>query len=108
MKKTTIRTSTRVPVSQILEEDVQISLAELCHACAVHAERIIDLVEQGVLEPVGVDSVHWIFSGESLIRARTAIRLEDELQVNAAGVALALELMQEIENLRARLHQWPG
>jgi len=88
----------------ILEEETQLSLHDLCCACAVHAERIIELVEEGVLEPLGVEIIEWRFSGSNLVRARTAIRLQQDLQINTAGVALALDLMDEIENLRQRLN----
>ena len=88
----------------ILEEETQLSLHDLCCACAVHAERIIELVEEGVLEPSGIDIVEWRFSGSNLVRARTAIRLQQDLHLNIAGVALALDLMDEIDNLRQRLN----
>ena len=42
----------------------------------------------------------WRFSGAQLRRARIALRLERDLGVNAAGVALALELLEELEQLR--------
>ncbi len=87
----------------ILEDETQLSLHDLCCACAVHAERIIELVEEGVIEPSGIEIIEWRFSGGSLVRARTAIRLQQDLEINTAGVALALDLMDEIQNLRQRL-----
>jgi len=36
-------------------------------------------------------------------RARLALRLERDLELNLAGVALALELMEELERLRREL-----
>ena len=36
-------------------------------------------------------------------RARLALRLERDLELNLAGVALALELMDELEYLRREL-----
>ena len=87
----------------ILEEENQLTLSDLCCACEVHAEQIIELVEEGILEPSGVEIVQWRFSGVSLVRARAAIHLQKDLAINPAGVALALDLMDEIENLRKRL-----
>ena len=37
-------------------------------------------------------------------RARTAIRLQRDLDINLAGAALVLELLDEIDTLRSRLH----
>ena len=92
----------------ILEEQTQLTLADLCRACAVHAERIIELVDVGVLEPQGREPARWIFTGASLHRARKALRLQRDLDIDLAGAALALELLDEIESLRARLRAMGG
>jgi chaperone modulatory protein CbpM len=87
----------------ILEEEAELTLPELCRACNVHAELIVELVEEGVLEPVGNEPSVWIFAGSSLKRTRAAVRLQTDLGVNAAGVALALQLLDELESLRTRI-----
>lgn len=89
----------------IVEEEIQLTLDDLCVACAVHAERIVELVEEGVLEPAVREPGSWRFGGSSLRRARVALRLQRDLEINLAGVALALELLDEIESLRARLRR---
>jgi len=92
----------------ILEEETRLSLRELCDACAVHVEFITELVDEGVIEPTGIDKSHWCFSGISLQRIRTAKRLQQDLGVNLAGVALALDLIEELQLLRTQLHKLPG
>ena len=92
----------------ILEEQTQLTLADLCRACAVHAERIVELVDVGVLEPLGREPSRWRFGGASLHRARRALRLQRDLDIDLAGAALALELLDEIESLRARLRAMGG
>lgn len=87
----------------ILEEDVQLSLGELSKACSVHAEFIMELVEEGIIEPVDPRTSHWIFTGSTLKRVRAVVNLQRDLGVNLAGVALVLDLIQEIERMRARL-----
>ena len=87
----------------ILEEQTQLTLADLCRACAVHAERIIQLVDFGVLEPQGREPSRWIFTGSSLQRARVALRLQRDLDIEIAGTALVLELLDEINTLKTRL-----
>ena len=89
----------------ILEEEIELTLADLCEACSIHAERVVELVEEGVLEPVGPNTTKWRFSGVSLRRARTALRLQHDLEVNLAGVALILDLMDEIASLKAQLNR---
>lgn len=92
----------------ILEEQTQFTLNDLCHACAVHAEQIIELVNIGVLEPQGSEPAQWIFAGESMHRARKALRLQHDLGIDLAGAALALELLEEIDTLRTRLRALGG
>ena len=87
----------------LLDEQAELSLQELCHACSSSTEWVIELVGEGVLEPIGREQAHWRFTGPSLPRARAAVRLRRDLDVNLAGVALALDLMEEIDTLRERL-----
>jgi chaperone modulatory protein CbpM len=87
----------------VLDEQTELSLSDLCHACSCHAEWVIELVEEGVLEPTGVNRQQWHFSTICLQRARTARRLQQDLGINLAGVALALDLLEEIESLRIHL-----
>ena len=87
----------------IVENNVEFSLGELSRACAVNAEWIITLVEEGVLEPVDISSRQWRFSGTCLRRIQVIQRLQRDLNVNLAGAALALQLLEEIDRLRTRL-----
>lgn len=93
---------------EIFEEEIELSLADLCRTCRLPAERVIELVDEGVVEPLGRESVHWRFRGASVRRVRCAQRLEQDLGVNVAGAALALDLLEELERLRARLHRLEG
>lgn len=87
----------------ILEEQTAITLAELCRACATPAETIVALVEEGILAPTGASPARWRFGGMHVRRARVALRLRRDLDLNLPGVALALQLLDEIETLRGRL-----
>jgi len=87
----------------ILEEQTELTLADVCRACAVRAEFIVELVDEGVLAPQGREPHRWRFSGVHLRRATVALRLQRDLGINLAGAALALQLLDEVEALRARL-----
>jgi chaperone modulatory protein CbpM len=54
------------------------------------------------------DTRHWRFDGVSLRRARTALRLNHDLELNAAGVALVLDLLERIDQLESRLRRAAG
>ena len=92
----------------LLDEEVELSCSDLCSACSISEQWIIELVEEGALEPVnlkktGFQQTQWVFSASILPRARTAARLKRDLSINVAGVALALDLLEEIETLETRL-----
>ena len=87
----------------LLDEHTELTLNDLCRACSSSAEWIIELVGEGVLEPIGYQQTQWRFTGVSLQKAQTAVRLQRDLGINIAGIALALELLDEIETLQARL-----
>lgn len=89
----------------VVEEEVQLTLVELCQACSAEEEHVLAWVFEGVLEPVGESPQDWRFSGESLRRARLALRLSRDLEINPPGVALALDLLDEIAVLRTRLQR---
>ena len=86
-----------------MEEDLEMTLAEICTACEISEAQVIELVEHGVVEPQGQRPAAWRFHGVSIRRIRRAQRLEKDLGVNTAGAALALDLLEELEELRIRL-----
>jgi chaperone modulatory protein CbpM len=92
--------------SEVLEEDIELSLADLCRICQLSAERVFQLVDEGLLEPDGSSPKQWRFQGHSVHRVRCVIRLERDLGVNLAGAALALELLEELQHLRVRLNRF--
>ena len=87
----------------IFEESTLLTVKDLSRMCAVDERHIVEYVEEGVLHVVEIDTTEWHFAGSALRRARLALRLERDLELNLAGVALALELMEELEHLRREL-----
>lgn len=87
----------------ILEEQTELTLDDVCRACAAQADMIMALVNEGVLIPEGSMPDQWRFTRAHLYRAQVALRLQSDLDVNLAGAALALELLDELDTLRARL-----
>lgn len=92
----------------ILEELTELTLADVCRACAAHAESIIELVDEGIITPLGDGPQRWVFTGVHLRRARVVLRLQSDLGVNRAGAALAVQLLEEIDVLRTRLQAIEG
>lgn len=115
----------RTPVQgPVVEEQIEFTLVELSRAVGADEEQITALIVEGVIEPIGASGAgepahgrrtipaslpaaraQWRFSGAALRRARLATSLARDLEVNPPGVALALDLIDEIDALRARLHR---
>lgn len=93
---------------ELLDESIELTLAELCRACQLPAERIFEFVDEGIVEPRGRDPSRWRFHSVSIRRVRRAQRLKRDLGVNTPGVALALELLEELEQLRGRIAYLEG
>jgi chaperone modulatory protein CbpM len=87
----------------ILDETEEVTLADLTRTCRVHAEWVMELVEEGIIEPRRPGGPQWVFSAISVVRVQKAQRLQRDLGVNLPGVALALQLLDRIEALEARL-----
>ena len=90
--------------ASVVENEVHMNIVELSHASRTPQELIMSWVSEGVLSPAGSSPQDWRFSGDSLRRAKTAAHLTHDLDLNVPGVALALELLDEIARLRTRLN----
>jgi chaperone modulatory protein CbpM len=89
--------------SEIVDAASDFSLDDLCNACRVEVDWVAELAEHGIIEPAGRTKSEWRFSTLSVVRVAKAKRLERDLGLNAAGIALVLELLNQIEGLRTRL-----
>ena len=98
-------TENRALRGQVVEEETLITLDELCRNCTLESEEVVSLVREGILDPAD-ESVDWQraqlwqFHISSVWRVRTVVRLQRDLGVNLPGAALALELLDRIEELQ--------
>lgn len=89
----------------IINDETVLSFDEFCLVCHAEKHDVIEMVDMGILEPVGGVSQQWQFSLIHLLRFRKAQRLQTDLHLNLAGVALGLELLDEINQLRDDLQK---
>ena len=88
---------------EVLEGARECTLEELCVACQVEADWVAELVEHGALEPVGGSRVEWRFRSLTFTSVAKAKRLQRDLGLNVPGIALALDLLDQIDALQMRL-----
>ena len=89
----------------VVENEIHMSIVELSHASRPPEDLIMAWVTEGVLSPTGSSPEDWRFGGDSLRRAKTAAHLTHDLELNVPGVALALDLLDEIAQLRSQTHR---
>lgn len=77
-----------------------ISFEELCEICDISADFIHTLIEYEIIHPAGMVPEEWIFDVTHLTRVKTAVRLQRDLEVNVAGIAVVLDLLDELKQLR--------
>ncbi len=88
----------------ILEHQTDISVEELSRSCAIQSDFILALMREGVIAPeVGSAPDRWRFTSLQVRHASVAWRLQRDLGVNLPGAALVLQLLDEVETLRAQL-----
>ncbi len=95
--------SCQTHTGSIVGNDSLITIEELCQTCSIDVEYILNLVDEGVIEPIGSNSAQWRFAELSLLRIKTVIRLQRDLGVNVSGAALVLDLLDEVKFLRAKI-----
>lgn len=86
----------------VLDAGVTFTLVQFSEACGTEARVVREMVAEGVIEPSGREGDEWFFSGDSLVRAQCALRLVRDLRVNWPGAALALDLLERLEQADRR------
>ncbi|PID71938.1 MAG: MerR family transcriptional regulator [Desulfobulbus propionicus] len=84
----------------VFDEELQCTLAEICKFCGVSAELIHDMVNEGIMTPSGSSPLEWHFTPIEIKQVQTTVRLQHDLQINLPGCALALDLLDELEERR--------
>ncbi|WP_342649823.1 chaperone modulator CbpM [Pseudomonas sp. REB1044] len=80
---------------------VQLDMRTLCQEADLTADCVIEIVEHGIVEPSGRTPDDWVFDDRAPVTVRRAVKLHQELELEWEGVALALELLEEVQQLRS-------
>lgn len=90
----------QVFIEMMIEESV--SFKEVCYQYNIPKELLIEMMEYGIFTST-TNLEQPYLSSKDLRRMESAFRLHRDLEVNLPGVALALDLLEEIEALRKEL-----
>lgn len=90
-------------VVEWFDDQHPLTLLQACQAANASAEFLHALIEHGVIEPQGQAPQQWRFTSISISKIKRASRLQQDLGLNTAGAALALELLDQITELKQEL-----
>lgn len=85
--------------SAVCRTNTAINIHQVCRACGVERSLIVSMVEYGIVE-MGADEM---FDSANVRRLIKAARLYRDLNVNVQGIAVILDLLDELEAMRARV-----
>ena len=83
-------------------EDLWLDLEAFARACGVDAAFVRTLVDEELIRP-GVGGPAWHFSGAEMARVRRIRRLQHAFDANLQSIAVMLDLLDEIAELRGAL-----
>ena len=77
----------------------EISIVELSECSGLSEAELRELVEYGALSPTRES----MFAADCLARLRAAVRLREDLELEATSFALVVSFLQRIDELEARV-----
>lgn len=86
---------------ELISIDTTYTLSEICHVCGLDAADLSVYIEHGIIVADTVDAR--LYNHRQLERLQRALRLQADLEVNHAGAALALDLLDTIAELKRDL-----
>ncbi|MHB8316168.1 MAG: chaperone modulator CbpM [Acidithiobacillus ferrivorans] len=83
--------------AELLEEgDFCFDFPHFCTLLHCAEGEAVQLVRYGVIHPEGSGPQHWRFRSLDLYRARLSRRLSRDLEIDMAGAALAVDLLERL------------
>jgi len=86
-----------------LDEQRVVSLTELVEVSGLSRDELIELVQGGAIPAREVQGTNYVFSAGVISVARTACRLRDELELDMAGLGVALRLLDRVRSLEEEI-----
>jgi chaperone modulatory protein CbpM len=82
------------------ETGYYLTLGEVTQSARLSTETVITIVECGIVQPRGDQPQQWLFEPQMLGTVQRACRLQRDLELDWPAVALALELIEDLQRLR--------
>ena len=82
---------------KIIDDENDLTLEQICETCRTDSKLIVEMVEEGIVEPEGEEISSWRFSYSCVETVRIVVRMQKDLRVNLPGAALALQLLKQMK-----------
>ncbi len=90
---------------EVLDEETEVAFTELLSASRFSREELIELIDQGALQPRGENESSWRFPSGALYTVRSAARLRAAFELDTPALVLALGLLERIDDLERRVRE---
>ena len=87
----------------LIDESTRYRMDQFCEVCGVHRTVVQELVREGVIHPENNQDETWEFSYRAVKRFKRAYRLQRDLDLNMSGVVVSVDLLEEIDRLKAEI-----
>ena len=87
---------------EMIEEYPSFDLKHFADACHQSPEWVLQLLEYDILPQRSEDRIHQFF-GEDIQRAQQAYRLQRDFDASFSAVAMMLDLIDEVQQLRREM-----
>lgn len=88
------------PEGRYVEENFILNITEVCQSLGIQKQWIFEVIDEGIIHPLPSKSSSPKFDQTAIRRIRTSICLQRDLGINLSGIALVLDLLDEIEELK--------
>jgi chaperone modulatory protein CbpM len=87
------------------DDDACLTLEELCSVCALERDWLVVRVREGLIPASGASDAEWRFTTTALARVRRMRDIERSYEAAPELAALVADMLQEMDELRARLRR---
>jgi DNA-binding transcriptional MerR regulator len=85
--------------------DQELTLEEVADCAHVHPRFVEELMDFGMITPLSYSGNQAVFQASVVLRIRRIVRIKRDLGVNLPGIAVILDLTEELERLRRKLEE---
>lgn len=97
MNKNTILTGV------LITETTTFTMTEICQKYSIPQELLQEMIEQGLFNNQTAEPEQMTLNLKALQKMESAFRLHRDLGINLPGVALVLDLLEEMDKMRGEL-----